>query len=105
MIRWRMSGVTIGGSGSEMSSMAMVSFIPAVSSSGSGFASPTGCSSACLDRGVDVLHARQRVRRVHHAGPQRELLHAEALALVDEERGRPLVDLQYESWSGHLSVS
>ena len=41
-----MSGVTMGGSGIEMSSTAIVSFIPANNSSGSGFESPTGFSSA-----------------------------------------------------------
>ena len=45
MIRCRMSGLRIGGSGSEMSSNAMVSRIPARSSSGSGSES-TGVSSA-----------------------------------------------------------
>jgi len=45
-IRWRMSGRVIGGRGIEMSSTAIVSFMPAFSRSGSGSASPTGCSSA-----------------------------------------------------------
>ena len=45
MIRCRMSGAAIGGSGSEMSSNAMVSRIPACSSVGSGSLS-TGSSSA-----------------------------------------------------------
>ena len=46
MMRWRMSGRRIGGSGSEMSSKAMVSFMPAVRSSGSGAESPNGLSRA-----------------------------------------------------------
>ncbi len=45
MIRWRMSGFTMGGNGSEMSSNAMVSRMPARSSVGSG-SLPTGSSSA-----------------------------------------------------------
>ncbi len=45
MIRWRMSGVVIGGNGSEMSSIAIVSFMPGVRSSVSGSAS-IGFSSA-----------------------------------------------------------
>ena len=45
MIRWRMSGAFIGGSGSEMSSKAIVSRIPGNSLVGSGSAS-TGLSSA-----------------------------------------------------------
>jgi hypothetical protein len=45
-IGWRMSGVRIGGNGIEMSSIAIVSFMPEKSSSGSGFESPTGFSSA-----------------------------------------------------------
>ncbi len=45
MIRWRMSGAFIDGSGNEMSSNAMVSRIPANSLVGSGSAS-TGLSSA-----------------------------------------------------------
>ena len=43
---WRTSGASIGGSGSEMSSKQIVSFIPGRSSAGSGSRSPTGCSSA-----------------------------------------------------------
>ena len=39
MIRWRMSGVVIGGSGNEMSSIAIVSFMPGTRSSESGSAS------------------------------------------------------------------
>ena len=45
MIRWRMSGRRIGGSGSEMSSKAMVSFMPGNSRAGSGSES-IGSSSA-----------------------------------------------------------
>ena len=45
MTRWRMSGRRIGGSGSEMSSKAMVSFIPGVRRAGSGSLS-SGSSSA-----------------------------------------------------------
>ena len=41
-----MSGRFIGGRGSEMSSNAIVSFMPENSSSGSGFESPSGLSSA-----------------------------------------------------------
>src|SRR5205823_10989539 len=43
----------------------------------------------------------ERVRRVDHPRPEGELLHAEPLALVDEERRGPLVDLQHESGSRH----
>ena len=46
MTRWRMSGRFIGGSGSEMSSNAIVSFMPGRSSAGSGSLSPSGLSSA-----------------------------------------------------------
>ncbi len=46
MTRCRTSGVCIGGSGSEMSSKAMVSRMPGRSSSGSG-SMPTGSVSAC----------------------------------------------------------
>ena len=45
MTRWRMSGRRIGGSGSEMSSNAIVSFMPGSSSAGSGSLS-SGLSSA-----------------------------------------------------------
>ena len=47
MIRWRMSGRRMGGSGSEMSSKAMVSFMPGVSRAGRGSLSPNGFSRAC----------------------------------------------------------
>ena len=45
MTRWRMSGRRIGGSGSEMSSKAIVSFMPGNSRAGSGSLS-IGCSRA-----------------------------------------------------------
>ena len=43
---WRASGASIGGSGSEMSSKQMVSFMPGRSSAGSGSLSPSGCNNA-----------------------------------------------------------
>ena len=43
---WRTSGGCIGGSGSEMSSIAIVSFMPGVRSSASG-SLPCGFASAC----------------------------------------------------------
>ncbi len=46
MTNWRMSGRSMGGSGREMSSKAMVSFMPARSRAGSGSLSPTGWRSA-----------------------------------------------------------
>ena len=46
MTRWRMSGRFIGGSGSEMSSKAMVSFMPGVSRAVRGSLSPIGFTSA-----------------------------------------------------------
>ena len=66
---------------------------------------PRGMQQGVTDRGVDVPDPGQSVRRVHDPRPQRELLHAEALALVDQERGRPFVHLQHESGSGHEVVS
>ncbi len=47
MMRWRMSGVRIDGSGSDRSSKAMVSFMSGVSRLGSG-SSSIGLSSASL---------------------------------------------------------
>ena len=52
-----------------------------------------------------VADARQRVGGIDDPRAERELLHAVALALVHEQRGRPLVHLQHESGSGHLVVS
>jgi hypothetical protein len=46
MMRWRMSGLRIGGSGSEMSSKAMVSFMPGFISADNGSESPRGASRA-----------------------------------------------------------
>ena len=46
MTIWRMSGDSIGGSGSEMSSKQIVSFMPGRSSAGNGSRSPTGWSRA-----------------------------------------------------------
>ena len=53
MTRWRLSGRRIGGSGSDTSSKAIVSFMPACSSSGSGSES-SGCEQRLADGGVGV---------------------------------------------------
>ena len=66
---------------------------------------PERMQQRMTDRGVHVPDPRQRVRGVHHAGAERELLHAEALPFVHEQRGRPLVHLQHETGSGHVSSS
>src|SRR5207247_4226241 len=50
---------------------------------------------------VQVAEAGQRVRRVHHARTQRELLHPVALALMNDERRGPFVNLEHESWPRH----
>ena len=101
MMRWRMSGLRIGGSGIEMSSNAMVSRMPGVSSSGSG-SSPSGLSSACRIAASTSGTAGQRLGRVDHPGPQRELLEPEALSLMDDDRRGPVVDLEHETWTAHL---
>ncbi len=56
------------------------------------------------DRLADALDPGQRVGRVDHPRPERELLQPEPLALVDEERRRPLVDVQHEPRSGHVAL-
>jgi len=43
---WRMSGASMGGSGSETSSKQMVSFMPGRRSAGNGSRSPSGWSNA-----------------------------------------------------------
>src|SRR5207249_11860225 len=53
------------------------------------------------DGAGDVPDGRQRVGGVDDLGPQGELLEPEALAFVNEQRRRPLVDLQHEPRSGH----
>ena len=55
------------------------------------------------DGAGEVLDSGQRIRRVDHAGPERELLEPEPLAFVHEDRRRPLVYLQHESRSWHLT--
>ena len=96
MTRWRMSGFFIGGSGSEMSSKAMVSRIPACSSSGSGSVS-IGFSSAFWIAPSTSRTGRQRLRRVDHPGAERERLQPEALTVVHEQRRRPVVHLEHET--------
>ena len=87
-----------------MSSIAIVSFIPGVSSSWSG-SEPWGWSSACRMWLPQAPEPRQRVRRVDHPRAERELLEPEPLALVDEERRRALVDFENETRSCHVCVS
>ena len=57
------------------------------------------------DLPVEVAQARQRIRRIHDARAEREPLHPVPLALVDDQGRRPLVHLQHEPWSGHLSAA
>ena len=100
MIRPRMSGARMGGSGNEMSSKAMVSRIPGFISVGERFGVDR-VEQRVADRGRDVPDGRQRVGRVHHARPEREASGAGTPPRVDEEGRRPLVDLQHEPRSGH----
>ena len=58
MTRWRLSGRCIGGSGREMSSKAMVSFMPGDSSSGSGPAVAERVQQGVADGVVGILRAR-----------------------------------------------
>src|SRR4029453_3785525 len=53
------------------------------------------------DRPPDILDAGERVRGKDHPRTERELWEPEPLALVDQERRRPLVHLQYEPRSAH----
>jgi hypothetical protein len=56
-----------------------------------------------LDRLLDVPHRRQRLRRVHHPGTEREPLQQEALTVVHEQRRRPVVHLKHKTWPRHVT--
>ena len=66
---------------------------------------PHGVQQGMTDRGLHVPDPGESVGRIHHAGSEGELLHAEALPFVDEQRRGPLVHLEHESGSGHRSSS
>jgi hypothetical protein len=55
-----------------------------------------------LDRFLDVPHRRQRLRRVHHPGAERETLQQEALTVVHEQRRCPVVHLKHKTWPRHV---
>ena len=62
MTRWRMSGRFIGGSGSEMSSKAMVSFMPGRQQGGERLAVAERVDQGMADGGVGVLERRRAAR-------------------------------------------
>ncbi len=102
MIRWRMSGRRIGGRGSEMSSKAMVSFMPGVSRAGRGSLSPSGFSRAWRMASSGSFSASQRLGRVDDAGAaDGQPLQAQRVTVVEQHRrGRP-IDLEDEPWPAH----
>ena len=102
MTRCRLSGRCIGGSGSEMSSKAIVSRMPANNSSGSGAESPSGCNRAWRMASSGSSRGVERFGRVNHPGPPgRKALQAEAFAVPGEDRGSGAVDFEHETGAGH----
>ena len=102
MTRWRLSGRRIGGSGRERSSKAIVSRIPANSSSGSGRLSPSGLEQGPADGGVRVSERGQRFRGVHDpASFRRQAFQPEALPVPDKHGGSGTVDFENEPGTGH----
>ena len=98
--RWRMSGRRMGGSGREMSSNAIVSFIPGNSSAGSGSAS-IGFEQRATDGGVGMCERCERLGRIDDAGPVgRQLLEAELLAVVEQHGRGGAVDVEDEPGAG-----
>ena len=72
------------------------------SSAGSGSQSPSGLAQRVLDGAVDVVEAVERLAGVDDpAAAGRQLLQAEALAVVEQDRRRRRVDLEHESGAGH----
>ena len=61
MTSWRMSGRSIGGSGSEMSSKAMVSFMPGPQQRGQRLLVARGMGEGVADGGLGIA---QRVERL-----------------------------------------
>ncbi len=82
----RTSGSAIGGSGSEMSSMAMVTFIPGRSSACSG-SIPSGWFSAQRMAAFTFGTPGERLAREDHPRVQRQVLEQEVLA-EEEHPGR-----------------
>ena len=103
MIRCRMSGLRIGGSGIEMSSNAMVSRIPGLQQLRQRLGRRAGAAARARIAPSTSRIAGQRLRRVDDARSRRELLQPEALALVDDQRRGPVVDLQHETGAAHAA--
>ena len=101
MMRWRMSGRRIFGSGRLTSSKAIVSFIPGKSSSGSGSWS-SGMQQRVQDRTVDVAQRLDRLGRVDDAAAVGgELLEAEVLTAPEEDGRGGAIHLEDEAGTGH----
>ena len=69
MTRWRTSGARIGGSGSEMSSKAIVRRMPGRSSCRERLGVPERVLEGVADRGVGIGERRERLGRVDDPGP------------------------------------
>ena len=96
---WRMSGASIGGSGSDMSSKQIVSFMPGRNSAGNGSRSPERVQQRMADGPVGVLDRLHRLGRVDHPAPLGQRLEGEALAVPEQGRWGRLVHLEDEAGS------
>ena len=90
----------MGGSGSEMSSKAMVSLMPGRSSAGSGSWSPSGWVEGVADGGLGVGQRVHGLGRVDDPAALGQPLQAEALAVPEQGGWRRAVDVEHESGPG-----
>ena len=94
-------GPRIGGSGSETSSKAIVSFMPGKSSAGRRLAVAERVEERVADGGVGVVDRVERLGRVDDPRADRQLLEAEALAVPEQGRRGRAVDLEDEPGPAH----
>ena len=97
MTIWRMSGASIGGSGSEMSSKQMVSFMPGVEQRRQRVAVAQRVEQGVADGAVGVVERLHRLGRVDHPAALGQGLEGEALAVPEQGRRRGLVHLEDET--------
>ena len=100
MTRWRMSGRFIWGSGSEMSSNAIVSFMPGTEQRRKRLGVER-LQQRIADRAVDVVDAVERLGRVDSTRAGGKLVEPEPLAVVEQQRGSRPIDVEDEPGAGH----
>ena len=99
MTSWRMSGRAMGGRGSEMSSKAMVSFMPGTEQRRQRVAVAHRMEQGVADGRPRIRQGIDRLGRVDDPAALGQPLEAETLAVPEQGRRRRTVDVEHESGS------